>query len=54
MRNVRTNRRMGQAEHVVLKSDSAFRQRSLHTAEGAGKKPPAFPPYVLRIRRGQP
>ncbi len=40
-------------EHVGRKSDSAFRQRSVHTAEGAGKKPPAFSPYVLRIGRGQ-
>jgi hypothetical protein len=35
---------------VGRKSDSAFRQRSVHTAEGAGKKPPAFPPYVPGVR----
>jgi hypothetical protein len=29
------------------KSNRAFRQRSVHTAEAAGKKPAAFPVYLL-------
>ncbi|MDP2787471.1 MAG: glucoamylase family protein [Pseudomonadota bacterium] len=37
------------AQNVGRKSDSAFRQRSVHTAEGAGKNPPAFPPYEITL-----
>jgi len=40
-------RALESAQNVGRKSDSAFRQRSVHTAEGAGKKPPAFPPYAV-------
>jgi len=38
-------------EYVLIDQNKAwvevFRRTPVHTAEGAGKKPPAFPPYVL-------
>jgi cyclic beta-1,2-glucan synthetase len=37
------------AQNVGRKSDSAFRQRLVHTAEGADKNPPAFPPYAITL-----
>ena len=37
-------------DHVGRKSDSAFRQSSEDTAEGAGKKTPAFLPYWLALK----
>jgi len=42
-------RALESAQNVGRKSDSAFRQRSVHTAEGAGKNPPAFPPYEITL-----
>jgi cyclic beta-1,2-glucan synthetase len=42
------------AQNVGRKSDSAFRQSTVHTtevhaAEGAGKNPPVFPPYEITL-----
>ena len=44
---MRWAQRAGARKTVGRKSVSAFRHRSVHAAEGAGKKPPAFPPYKV-------